>query len=942
MRQLSRLALLVLLSVPSFCAAEVVKLKATADIWLCDTDESERNSSAGAADRIKLKSIQELGAFRFDAGPVKGREVVKATLFLRRASEDTLRHIRVSTVAADWVEGKTAKSYGPADGATWHFADSNSKRPWTWPGSQFVDAIMGNGNTLTTWTECRKLDDGWIAVDLTPQLVYALAAGDTDGLAVMEGGTMAFVNNFVYSCQSKGNEPYIEVELGQPTKTVPAKPVVKAAPAPDRAHLASGAIQVTVDPAGDVFCWKLTLNGKPVERWRVKHPAAKSATVFYLEDLKPSEKCSLQVVAVGQGGMASEPAKVDVTASPALAKDLKLGKFDLPKAKTEKVPQAGNMRVWAAPPLVKVDPISGDAMFGDAGNGKDDYRKANAVFDGETIRLAGAKGEYVSYQLVIEGSDEVAQTFSVSGGPFVGEDGFVIGQDGIEMYKTWYARNTDKRWQPAYCVPLGKDRALTIPDAARGLAGQKNQAVYVDLYIPKAAPAGKYKGFVVVVPAVPGKVVDGTPVNKKTVELSVPVELTVYDFEIPDQLAFWPELNGYSVPKNATAYHQLAHQNRCVANYWVPRPKLEGAGKDIKVSWDEYDKRFGPLFDGTAFKDSRRGPVPLEVMYLPFEDSWPTPLSPETYNYKGTWAKKGDSNDVLVEQILTSPYIEQALSQDYKDAFLAVQKQFIEHFKAKGWDKTEMQCFYGGKKTHRNQYGTNMWWTTDEPYHWDDWMALEFFCRFWSQGRDKLGVSAAQWKARGDISRPNWQDHILAGSVNTEYIGGFSSPGNYRRCRLLAQDTGVKIMTYGGANADNASNTQSLVMLIDLWMNGSNGHLPWQTLGTDKALDVNDAGASGGNALIVPGDRFGVEVVGDMRLKAFRDGEQLIEYMTILGKKRGLQREQIQAMVLEAIRIEAGRKAGANADDADALRFSSLKDWQISQLRQKLAELITK
>jgi hypothetical protein len=174
-----------------------------------------------------------------------------------------------------------------------------------------------------------------------------------------------------------------------------------------------------------------------------------------------------------------------------------------------------------------------------------------------------------------------------------------------------------------------------------------------------------------------------------------------------------------------------------VCNYWVPRPKLEGKGKDIKVIWDEYDKRFGPLFDGSAFKDSRRGAVPLEVMYLPFEDSWPTPLSKENYNYQGHWPTKGEDTKYLVEQVLKAPYIGDALSQEYKDAFLAVQRQFIEHFKEKGWNKTEMQCFYGGKKTHRTQYGVNMWWTTDEPYHWDDWMALEFFCRLWSQRRPR-------------------------------------------------------------------------------------------------------------------------------------------------------------------------------------------------------------
>jgi hypothetical protein len=929
------MVLVLVLAVPVICAAETVRLKAIADIWLCDTDTAERNSSAGKADRVKLKSIQEMGAFRFDAGPVNGYEVRKATLFLHRASEDQLRHIRVSTVASDWVEGNTDKSYGPASGSTWMYADSGSKRAWAWPGSQFVDAIMGNGNTLTMATECRKLDGGWIAVDLTPAMVYALATGDTDGLAVMEGGTMAFCNNFIHSCQSKGNEPYIEVEIGEKLAAVPPRPEVVAKPAPERAHLGSGAIKLTIGGATDVFCYKITLDGRPVERWRIKHSVVKGLTTIYVEDLKPSQKYSLEVVAVSPGGKASPAAKAEVTSSPALAKNLQLGKFEPPKAKSEGLYKGANARIWVAPPLVKVDPITGDAMFADAGNGKDDYRAASAVFDGHTIRLFGCRGEYVSYQIVIEntGQQPLAEV-TVTPDLLKGPKGGTIQDKNVEIYKEWYARNGSKQWQAAYCVPLKAGQAFAIPDPARKLEGQRNQGIYVDTYIPKDAAPGTYRGGVMICPN------PSAPADVAVI--GIPVELTVYDFSLPDQLAFWPELNAYSVPRNATPYYQLAQQHRCVTNYWVPRPKLEGKGKDIKVLWDEYDQRFGPLFDGSAFKDSRRGPVPLEVMYLPFEDSWPTPLSKENYNYQGKWAGKGDSRDLLVEHILTSPYIGDGLSQEYKDAFLAVQKQFIEHFKEKGWNQTEMQCFYGGKKSHRTDYGTNMWWTTDEPYHWDDWMALEFFCRFWSQGRDKLGASPIQWKARGDISRPNWQDKILDGTVNTEYIGGFSSPGNYRRSRILTQDTGVKIMTYGGASADNASNTQCLAMIVDLWLNGSNGHLPWQTLGTDKALDVNDAGASGGNALIVPGDRFGVAVVGDMRLKAFRDGEQIVEYMNILAKKRGLQREQIQAMVAEAVRIEAGRKEGADADDADALRFSSLKDWQIAQLRQKIAELIGK
>ena len=78
-----------------------------------------------------------------------------------------------------------------------------------------------------------------------------------------------------------------------------------------------------------------------------------------------------------------------------------------------------------------------------------------------------------------------------------------------------------------------------------------------------------------------------------------------------------------------------------------------------------------------------------------------------------------------------------------------------------------------------------------------------------------------------------------------------------------------------------------------------------------------------------------------MRLKAFRDGQQLIEYLVELGKRRHLTREQLKAMVYGAVSIKAGRVAGAGADNADALQFSTLQAWQLAEIRRALATLIT-
>ena len=157
---------LVVATALSAARGETVRLKATADIWLSDANEQERDSSAGKCSRFKLKSIQEMAAIRFDAAPAKGREILGATRFLRRASGDMLRYVRVSTISQDWAEGGGTEPYGPADGATYRYADAGNAVPWAWPGAEFCDVIMTSGHTLATWAERKERPDGWIAAPL--------------------------------------------------------------------------------------------------------------------------------------------------------------------------------------------------------------------------------------------------------------------------------------------------------------------------------------------------------------------------------------------------------------------------------------------------------------------------------------------------------------------------------------------------------------------------------------------------------------------------------------------------------------------------------------------------------------------------------------------------------------------------------------------------------
>ncbi|HVY62257.1 MAG TPA: hypothetical protein VHF22_11425, partial [Planctomycetota bacterium] len=489
----------------------------------------------------------------------------------------------------------------------------------------------------------------------------------------------------------------------------------------------------------------------------------------------------------------------------------------------------------------------------------------------------------------------------------------------------WSSRDEGGRWQPAYAVPLPSGGVFSIPDTQRGIEAQRSQVVLVDVSVPESAPAGSYSGSIAVEADGAGKV-------------ALPVRLDVFDFALPDECRFRVELNAYAVPGPLLDYQRLVHDHRLTFNPWRLEPKVSGRGKAAVVEWKDYDRLAGPLLSGEAFRGSRRAGVPLPCMYLPFADDWPCPLTRETYAYPGRWPGRGEGRDAIDEHYASAPYLGDGLSPEYKETFLAVEEQFVAHFRERGWTRTEMQCFFGGKATHRIEFGANRWWTTDEPYHWPDWLACQFFGGLWCEGRRAAGADPARWAVRFDISRPMWQGRVLDGIADVVYYGGFAGARAYRRCRDLARDTGVRVMTYGSVSRTGASNVDCATMLADIWLHGGDGALPWQTLGNDGSLDRNEN--VDGAALLVPGGRFRRPVVADLRVKALREGEELGEYLAILADRRYLSREQIAAAIAKVAPTHAERAAGASADDADALRFGGWKAWQLVELKRAIAERI--
>ncbi len=906
---LQRLIILLLASYTTIASplvqAETVQLKAFADVWLSNATAKERNQSWGASRRFKLKSIQEMAIIRFDSSPIMGEKILAARLFLHPThSNHRLRYIRTSTVNQDWKED--ANWFETR--ATFNFADHDSRKPWAWPGSQFCDVSFSSGNSLSHWAECRKEADGWVSVEVAPQLITALAVGDTDGLAVMDGGTYNPFNNYIHSRESGALAPYLLVETGPKLEITPQAPVVSAQPDPDRADDKTGAIRLWIQNDASVFFWKIKMNGRLLDRWRVPHPGKGARTEFSVGGLEPLSKIAIEVVGVSPSGHASQPEKVWAQASPALNTQFQFDYLMPPTPSDASELSSTSMRIWAFPALVKLSPLKPHPLhpvMTDTG-----YRNANAVWNGERATLFGVRGEYVDFQICIEALKGGLKDIRITPEPLHGPEKSEIGIKEIDIFRNWCAQTAEGAWQPAYNIPVNLTQTFSIPEPEQRIQNQTNRTFYIDIYIPKDAMAGVYHGKIRVS-------------ARNAPEITIPVNLTVHDAQMPDQLAFWPELNAYHTPANVHAYYRLAHQNRCVANFWVFRPKLRHNGNQIQVLWNAYDKLVGPLLTGEAFRRNRRANYPIECLYLPFIDYWPTALNKETYHYDGHWPKKGESIKHLIDHYLNAPYIGDALSREYKRNFLSVQRQFIEHFNAKGWDQTELQFFFGGKKSHRINYGSNIWWTTDEPYHWGDWLALQFFTRMWSKGVDEIGANKAIWAARADISRPEWQGRVLEGSLDIGYYGGYDNARIYRRCRILKQETGIRVRAYGSAGDHDRGNTDTLALILNAWLNGADGFQIWWALGRPKSLDVQEGVP--GNALMVPGDRFGLPVVGDMRLKALRNGEQLIEYLVLLSQKHQLKRRQLKQMV-----------ANVFEPHSDALFPNQFKTWQIQGLRSEI------
>ena len=616
---------------------------------------------------------------------------------------------------------------------------------------------------------------------------------------------------------------------------------------------------------------------------------------MHLRDLAlaPGAEVRLAVAAVDAAGNLGPEAVATVQVSSRVAAPLP-GVDPLPFQSRGPLPKLGGFDVAVVDELDKMQPVTGELIPPQPAN----YFAANHLWDAASkqVRLHAARNEFVGFQIVIRGGVAGVRPSLT----FAGADGPTI-QAEFSLYRNVMSR---KGPLPDPIVPLGG------PSAVEVIPGRMAGSLYCEVFVPHETSAGEHRGTLTL--------------EKGGKSLVLGVSLTVWDFTLPDSLSFLPEMNCYGLPSNEAGFYRLAHRHRTYLNrvlYSQSGQVAEGCapvwdGK--RLDWSAWDRRFGPYFDGSAFADLPRKGVPIDGFYLPLHENWPDPM--EGNHDGGYWADR-------------------AFSARHRRDFVEASRQFAEHINAKGWDDTLFQCFLNNK----NDYKAKGWsrgsspWLLDEPANFQDFWALRHFGIAFHEGI-RQSPGRAKLLFRCDISRPQWQRDALDGLLDDNVVGSAMRPYHRIVFDRKAAD-GSLTVEYGGTNAIEEANVQPVGWCLDSWSLGSDGVLPWQTVGTAESWAKADP-----LALFYPGgDGKGSAPSPSIRLKAYRRGQQDVEYLTILSQVSGQPRWAIGGRVREALRLAATRKASGMAaiEDAGLIDYARLSPQALWAFRVRLGQALS-
>ena len=931
------------------------------ELWIY---RGEPANDFGAAEPIFVEGAHYVALLGFDISEARGKKITAARLWLHRAGEASLLRLVISTVGADWYEGGGKGDSPDPDGscAAYVKAGDSFARPvrWAGPGSEAVDVIMTNGNTLLEEREARPESGGWQSVEISLPLAYALVNGESYGLALYDGsGELrkpddSFVRKSFNSRDSGRYAPYLEVRLEESAPGAPEPPsAALVEPDPGLADIQQGGVRVALFPAGESeqrgSHYELLWSAQPLDslnvssatevpRFKLPRISEAASDTVLLDGLVPGGEVYVAARTVDIYGRRSPWVLSSGTASLAAA---------LPSLTSPKRPSlGGQIRVWVCAVDEKVNPVNGSlleenpSLYSRPGTGDYDYMYDSPIWNAaeSAVTLEVARGGTAAFQVLVEPEKESIQGVSLqadwSAGPAEARGKFPV-----KAYRNWYLRSRrDGAWYPEVAVPLQGE--FGIPDSLNAVEGQRNQSFTVEFYVPRDSRPGLYRGRVVI---------GSRGLLSRTLE----VRVNAHEAVLPEKLPFISEMNVYSPMGGQYGlddsseeyyaieekYYRLAREHLCVINQLpysqtgtikaVGAPALEGEGESMHVSdWSAWDRRFGRYLDGSAFAGLDRG-TPVEVMYLPFFENWPASLN-KYYRFTPT-----DTTYIgMVNQhTLSAPPIGEAFDPAYEKAFTGVLTQFAEHFRQKGWTATEFQLYlnnkYYWKRNDANFSGDGIsWWLLDEPYHWDDFKAIGWFGSLFMKAVG--GVRDVDLKFRIDVSRPQLQFGLWDSLRTVSYVSQYFYDSNaYLRRRKSS--LGADFRNYGAFNNLEESNLTATAWPLKVYLNGGSGLLPWQTIAADRNYESFE-----NTAIFYPGVRFGIRgPLASLRLKAARQGAEDVTLLALLARKEGWTQEQTALAVAGKLDLGGGT-VSEDFEDAGRITFGNLSPARLAALRKDL------
>jgi hypothetical protein len=725
-----------------------------------------------------------------------------------------------------------------------------------------------------------------------------MAIGIAHGIAIHEDDADVGRNPTIFSREQSGKEPYLLIELDDE-----AVPELDPMPPTDLQvkNIESSTADLKVVPHQG-FAYEVLIDGQRLGQHNIPLVSVISPQTIRLRDLPAAIKSGrpheVKVMTLNRLGKRSEAASISARIYE--SRPIEKPSISISPAK---VPAIANLGV--IPLLDKYDE-SGKAV----GDLPDNYRTHNALYDGREIHLAAAAGEVVGFQVLLRGRDRVSVKAKLDDAKFR-----------VDLYHALYVPANGRR------IP---DPLVPMPETLT-LGADSDRDAVVDIFIPFDAKPGLRKGAITIS--------DGRV---------VPIELQVRPFALPKLATFYCEMNGYGLPDHVNDYYslqQVAYDHRVHANilHYSHNTAAAGARKsnldmrlrsgkrmdnkrydDIKPNaitayWDDFVEAFGPFLDGSMFKDGHRGPVPPPGFYLTFHESWPL-------NCRPYFNGKVDAYEAFTD------------NPAYEATYNHVLKSFRELAVNRGWTQAGFQVYFNNKGSLAETAKSP--WILDEPSSYWDYRALRFFGGLTDRSRLVQAAeprNAAQVRFRIDISRPEFCRGQLDGRNDLWVVSSWAFE-HYRRLVMdRMKSDGLEAWVYGTSNHVHESNRNIQAWALDAWQYGATGIVPWQTINkTGSALKEADQLG----LFIYDKNESGETVVHhSIRLKAYREAQQLIEYLNLLKHRRGWSQDQMSQFINQYVDLRA-QVQKVNEADAGTSAYARISPANVELLRMATAKLI--